>query len=100
MEIIKMELQTIKKCRAIVKFGPATPNDGLRPAEFFQVTLDPTMVSPGGAYIRFGGKGDELVGWQKIGAMTVCEILGYYNDDDTYPEQDGKSESLEMMVVA
>lgn len=91
----------IKKCRAIIMFGPASDNDGFKLATYFQVTLDPSMVSPSGEYIRFGlNAGDELVGWQRIAALTVCEILGEYNADGSYPEANGSAESLSMMVVA
>lgn len=34
------------------------------------------MVSKSGDYIRFGKyKGDEIIGWQRVDALTVCEIL-------------------------
>lgn len=71
-----MEDTPIRKCRAILRFGPETATGGMRPAEYFQATIDPNMVSPSGRHIRFGGyKGDELVGWQRVEAMTVCEVL-------------------------
>lgn len=98
--MVTMELTSIKKCRAIVKLGPATDNDGMRLGEFYQVTLDPSMVSPGGKYIRLGAHdNDEITGWQLISALTVCEILGEYNEDGSYPDSDLKPEPLEMMVV-
>ena len=71
-----MEDRQLKKCRAILRFGPETSTGGMRPAEYFQATIDPNMVSPSGSHIRFGGYlGDELVGWQRVEAMTVCEVL-------------------------
>lgn len=95
-----MKSKTIKKCKAIVMFGPPTVNSGLRPATYYQVTIDPSKVSPNGDYIRFGmTPGDELVGWQKVDGITVCEILGEYNEDGTYPDSDNKCEPLEMMVI-
>lgn len=99
--MISMETMEVKKkCRAIVQFGPATKTSGLRAGEYFQVTLDPAMVSPGGDYIRFGvTPGDEIQGWQRIDALTICEVLGIYADDGTYPEPDGKPELLEMRMV-
>jgi len=75
-DIVNMEDREIRKCLAIVRFGPETATGGMRPAEYYQVTIDPDMVSPEGGHIRFGMfKGDEIVGWQKLDAMTVCEVL-------------------------
>lgn len=89
-----------KKCRAIVMFGPPTDTSGYKAGEFFQVTIDPARVSPGGDYIYFGNtSGDQITGWQRIEAITVCEILGEYNEDGTYPEADGSVEPLAMNVV-
>lgn len=70
-----------KKCVAIVKFGPAGfDTDGLRPAEYFQVTIDPAFVSGSGDYIRFGqNPGDEIQGWQRVEAMTVIEVLAEWD---------------------
>lgn len=70
--------------RAIVCFGPATPVTGMRAGDYFQVVIDPEMVSPGGDYIRFSAappkdnphaEVSEIHGWQRIAAMTVCEVL-------------------------
>lgn len=96
-----MEPKTIeKKCRAIVMFCPATDTDGTRPATFYQVTLDPRKVSPGGEYIRLGmNEADEINGWQRIASLTVCEILGDYNEDGTYPAANNEPEALQMMVA-
>lgn len=100
--IVNMEDQPLKKCRAIVRFGPETPTGGFRPAEYFQATIDPNMVSPSGTHIRFGAfKGDELVGWQRIAAMTVCEVLQETPDEkpqvtDGYVED---NETVTMRVV-
>ncbi len=71
-----------KKVVAIVKFGPATPTSGMRPAEYFQVTIDPSYCSPSGEYIRFGkNDGDEIVGWQRVDALTVCEVIAEWIGD-------------------
>ena len=81
-----MELQ---KCRAIVMFGPDTPTAGFRAGTYYQVTLDPAMVSPGGGFIRLGSHPmDEINGWQKIDGLTVVEVLGIY-DGDEYPAAPG-----------
>ena len=75
-----------KKCVALVKFGPATETDGFRPAEYFQVTIDPKKVSKSGEFIRFGmNPGDEIMGWQRVAALTLVEILADWEDDDTPP---------------
>lgn len=72
-----------KKSVCIVKFGPAGfSTDGVRPAEYFQVTIDPRYVSKSGDYIRFGQTaGDEIIGWQRVGALTVVEVLAEFEDD-------------------
>jgi len=97
-DTVTMEWNDVKKCLAIIRFGPETSVSGMRPAEYFQVTVDPNMVSPSGVHIRFGMyKGDEIVGWQRIAAMTICEVLqetpeatpmnndGYNKDRETVP---------------
>lgn len=69
------------KTLAIVKFGPATDIDGMRPAEYYQVTIDPSQISPTGDFIRFGrNAGDEINGWQRCEAMTVVEVLGDWEE--------------------
>lgn len=61
---------------AIVRFGPPTETDGLKPGEFFQVTIDPFKFSPDQEYIRFGTyQGDEIMGWQRADAMYVLSEL-------------------------
>lgn len=90
----------MKKCRAIVMFGPATPTCGTRAGTFYQVTIDPAMVSPGGDYIRMGShEGDEIHGWQRVDGLTVCEILGEYGVDGSYPTADSAVAQLQMTVV-
>lgn len=81
-------------------FGPPTAAMGTRPATFYQVTLDPAMVSPSVDFIRLGmTEGDEIHGWQAVAGLTVCEVLGEYNDDGSYPESDMKTEPLEMAHI-
>lgn len=74
-----------EKIVAIVKFGPAGfPSDGTKAGEYFQVTIDPHLISPSGEFIRFGNNnGDEIIGWQRSEAITIVEILGSYGDSDT-----------------
>lgn len=97
---VKMESTNLnKKCIAIVMFGPATPMSGLRPAEYYQVTIDPSHVSPSGDYIRFGeNRGDEINGWQRVEAMTICEILGEWQEGSP-PELAGNSSALTMRII-
>ena len=73
-----------KKSVVIVKFGPAGfPTDGIRPAEYYQVTIDPKYVSKSGEFIRFGvHEGDEIVGWQRIAALTVLEVLAEFDSEE------------------
>lgn len=79
-------VEITKKQRAIVQFGPPTAHSGMRPAEYYQVTIDPNMVSPGGRFIRFDQniQQGEMHGWQRVDCITICEILG------NAPEYDGK----------
>lgn len=87
------------KSVAIVKFGPAGfETDGFRPGEYFQVTIDPAMIA--GDFIRFGKhRGDEIVGWQRIGALTVVQILGEWNGD-TPPDMHIGADGVTMTVVS
>jgi len=72
-----------EKTVVIIKFGPALDTSGLRAGEYFQVTVDPNMVSKIGEYIRFGdNQGDEILGWQRVDALTVLEVLGVWEDDE------------------
>ena len=68
-----MKLADIKKPTvAIVSFGGA-----IRIGEYFKVTLDPKMLSPTGAFIRFGvlHTGDELQGLYKAADIVIEEVL-------------------------
>ena len=86
-----------KKTVAIVKFGPASATDGLRPAEYFQVTIDPAMAR--GDFIRFGAnQGDEIMGWQRLGAITIVQVLGEWIDGSP-PEMEIGESSITMMAV-
>lgn len=88
-----------KKTVVVLKFGPATSMDGMRTAEYYQVTIDPDMASPSGDFIRFGKHpGDEILGWQRIAALTVVEILGEWDGDLPAIMQIGK-ESVTFRTV-
>lgn len=75
-----------KKSVVIVRFGPGGfPTDGFKPAEYFQVTIDPRYVSKSGDFIRFGfTQGDEIVGWQRVAALTVVEVLVEFDDPTSW----------------
>ena len=79
-EFVEMESVTIdKRVYAIVRFGPASPVDGYDGRMFLQALIDPNMVSPQGDFIRFDQRfqpNTEIHGWQRVDAITVCEILG------------------------
>lgn len=94
----------VSKVRAIVQFGPATDMSGMRPAEYYQVTIDPNMVSPSGEFIRFGQfAGDELVGWQRVAAMTVSEVLCETNAEpinaEGYTKVDGAKVVMRILEL-
>lgn len=77
-EVHMEEREFAKRTRAIVQFGPATPVSGFKAGEFYEVVIDPDMTSPSGEYIRFQGNlpcGNEIHGWQRVEALTVCEVL-------------------------
>lgn len=91
-----------EKIAAIVCFGPATATTGMRSGEFFQVTIDPNMVSPLGGYLRFGRHaGDEIQGWQRIDGITVMETLGPSNativNSIGYEAKEGASVTLRFV---
>ena len=41
------------------------------------ITLEDKQLSPRGDYIRFGGDGDEIVGWQPCDNIVIDEVLEY-----------------------
>jgi len=98
-EVVMSEKTFNQKTVAIVMFGPATPTRGLKPAEYYQVTIDPSMVAPSGKYIRFGKHpGDEILGWQRVEGMTVIEVLAEW-DGDSPPEMTIGAEGVTMLAV-
>lgn len=93
-EIVMEDMEIKRKTRAIVCFGPMTETTGARPGTFFQVTIDPNMVSPGNNYIRFDQRAeDEIHGWQIIEALTVCEVL-----EELEPDPKGQSVTIRAVV--
>lgn len=104
MNIREIPIEEIRdKIVAIIKFGPAGfETDGMRPGEYFQVTIDPKNISPTGEYIRFGGNaGDEVMGWQRTKALSIVEILGKWDNDETPPILHyGNASVVTMMLPA
>jgi hypothetical protein len=88
-----------KKTVVIMQFGPATATSGFRPGEYFQVTIDPSLVSPDGKFLRFGkNTGDEVVGWQRIDAITLSSVLTEWPHDGE-PEIVYSSGGVTMRVI-
>lgn len=82
----EVEFKTAKdieqKSVCIVRYGPPSPADGLRPGEYYQVTIDPDRFSPSKDFIRCGtSPGDELVGWQKAQALVIVDVLGLWDGE-------------------
>lgn len=75
-QVVMKSIEISTKTRAIICFGPATPITGTRTGDYWQVVIDPAMQSPGGDYIRFDLSEEcEVHGWQRIDALTICEVL-------------------------
>ena len=77
MAIHLTEVTITEKVHAIIMAG--IPSDSVHKwGTYYQCVIDPNMVSPGGAMIRFDQtfQGGEVHGWQRVNAITVCEILG------------------------
>jgi hypothetical protein len=77
-ELPEIPLVCIVKFRDDLQFGLQIPQT---PAVHFQVTVKKANCSPSGEFIRFGGKGDELVGWFRREYLLVCEVLGQVQAD-------------------
>ncbi len=101
-EVNMMEIEIDKPVIAIISFGPSTVTTGMKLGEYYQVTIDPSMCSPSGEYIRFGfHENDEITGWQRVAAMTIAEVLG---DSDkklsggVTPTDDGSTVKMMALV--
>jgi hypothetical protein len=77
------------KCVAIVSFEQDVKNAKLfsglghpvpRVVQY-QVTIDPENVSPTGESIRFGGQGDEIMGWVRIADIHFVELLAQWDGE-------------------
>ncbi len=95
------QIEITRPVSAIVMFGPPSQTDGFRIGTYHQCVIDPNMVSPGGGYIRFESttQNGELHGWQRIEAITVCEILGDA-PEQKYPEGVTVSDDAKVTVRA
>lgn len=72
-----------KKTVAIVCFLDQLQHVGQGSTVYYQVTLDPGMVSPSGEMMRFGhNPGDEIIGWKRIDSIAVAEILAEWEGDE------------------
>jgi hypothetical protein len=93
------QLEIREKVVAIVRFGPGgSPADGMKPGEYYQVTIDPRCISPSGEFIRFGQHpGDQIVGWQRCKAMSVEEVLGKWEGSEPPVMEYGASGVVLMM---
>lgn len=99
-ETVMTPITLNRKCLAIVMFGPASPTSGFRAAEYYQVTIDPEMVSPSGDYIRFGNYlADEINGWQRIEALTVVEVLTEEIDGDLSTDLPKRDQPITMRAL-
>ena len=94
-------LEVSTRIIAIVKFGIAgLIADGFSAGEYFQVTIDPAKISPSGEFIRFGTyDGDEILGWQRLEAITVIEKLTEWPYGDEAPLlKYGEKKSIFMLL--
>lgn len=49
---------------------------------YYRVTIDPSNLTPSGAFIRFGDtQGDELTGFRPIEDILVEEVIGEYDSE-------------------
>lgn len=49
---------------------------------YYRVTIDPTNLTPSGAFIRFGDTaGDELMGFRPIEDVLIEEVIGEYDSE-------------------
>lgn len=85
------------KCIAIVSFEQDVRNAKLfsglghpvpRVVQY-QVTLDPDNVSPTGENIRFGGQGDEIMGWVRVEDIYLVELLAQWDGEKFVTVQHG-----------
>lgn len=72
----KKDIEAVTAARACGQFVPVPR------LLHYQVTLDPTQISPSGAMIRLGDvQGDEILGWQRLDSLEIVEVLVRWNGD-------------------
>ena len=101
IQIREIPIQEVReKIVAIVKFGPAGfESDGMKPGEYFQVTIDPACISPSGEFIRFGHhQGDEIMGWQRTKALSMLEVLGKWEGNEPPVLRYGDASVVTLML--
>lgn len=88
-----------KKTVAIVCFLDQIQHVGKGSTVYYQVTLDPGMVSPSGDMMRFGhNPGDEIMGWKRIDSIALAEVLAEWTED-TPPEINLQSDGVSFEVL-
>lgn len=76
--IVHYRVPTLETQQSVYHGGHPPQN----PACLLQVSLISSKVSPSGNLIRLGEtRGDEIMGWTRIAALEVVEILGELGDD-------------------
>lgn len=76
--IVHYRVPTLETQQSVYHGGHPPQN----PACLLQVSLIASKVSPSGNLIRLGEtRGDEIMGWTRIEALEVVEILGELGDD-------------------
>jgi hypothetical protein len=64
---------------------------------FYQVTIDPSSMSPSKEFIRFGRvHGDEITGWRPVSDILVEEVLGEYTEAHFVPMIGSQGPSIEL----
>ena len=87
---VQYVLETYKNCVAIVHYRLPTDinlynggNTPQNPACLLQISVRQDKISPSRKLIRLGDTaGDEIIGWTKIEALEVVEILGILSEDE------------------
>ena len=67
---------------------------------YYQVTIDPRLMSPSKEFVRFGTiQGDEIVGWRPVQDVIVEEILGEYPQGSEPPKHITHQQGQSITVV-
>lgn len=82
--------------RKIVALVCLKPRMTVAPDIIFQVTIDPSKISPSGKYIRFDAANSEVNGWQPIEAVQILEILEVLGDCEGVQELAFKGPAIQI----